>query len=293
MGDHQSWQFALRCGRGLFDPRLRRCPACQSDAWTVVARKALILRLVRCAHCRLLFRIPCDDAAWVAEFYQDDYRSGIMTTQLPTPAELRRLVATSFQGTEKDFSHRVAVLRAVGVSPGARVLDFGASWGYGTWQLRKAGFNAVGYELSRTRAAYGREQLQVPVFDDVRELQGPFDAFFSCHVIEHLQRPSDALALARRLVRPGGRFIAFTPNGSMARRTADPAGYGANWGRLHPVYIDDEFCRQQAGEWATLLASRAYGGWGDLAGITGWDGSADRTSDLSGPELLWVCVVGE
>lgn len=82
-----------------------------------------------------------------------------------------------------------------GMPADSRVLDFGANWGYGVWQLRQAGFSAIGYELSEPRAAYST-RLGVEIFTDWSEIQGraPFDVVFSSHVLEHTPDPARALA---------------------------------------------------------------------------------------------------
>jgi hypothetical protein len=97
-------------------------------------------------------------------------------------------------------------------------------------------------------------------------------------------------AIARRLLRPGGLFVAFAPNGSISRRLADPQGYDKSWGRLHPVYLDEEFLCHQLGSIPKLLASAHYGYWKAVAGISTWNRNGDLVMDLSRPELLLACV---
>src|SRR5262249_48713421 len=145
-------------------PSRNRCPNCSGRGEATVQRKYLVTRLVRCGSCKLLFRTPTDPPKFTDSFYQENYSRGF-TTDYPAPEALARLVETSFVGSEKDIAGRIQVFNALGIQPGARVLDFGASWGYGTWQLRRAEFETVGYEIGRPRARYAREALKVPVVD--------------------------------------------------------------------------------------------------------------------------------
>jgi len=213
-----------------------------------------------------------------------------MTTHLPSHAELGRMISGGFTGTEKDYSQRIAVLKSLRTVAGGRLLDFGASWGYGTWQFRQAGFDAVGFETSKPRARFGREHLKLPLFDTIESVGAEYDVIFCAHVIEHMPRPSELFYIARHRLRKGGLLVAFMPNGTVRRLAIDRTLYNHSWGRLHPAYIDEEFCRRQAGDRPLLLDSRPYGGWKDLDAIAQWHRKSDLTLNLENPELLAVCA---
>ncbi len=216
------------------------CPSCGGRPEKVIDRKYLVTTLRRCSGCRLLFRAPTTSAREYARIYQREYRSGITTTP-PSSKGLENLQKTGFRGSGKDYGEWIELLFALGCRPGRRLLDFGCSWGYGSWQLSRAGFAVDGYELSRPRADYARRNLKVNIVDPFRLPDSSYDIFFSSHVIEHVPSVSDLLALAVRLLRPGGLFVAFTPNGDEARRRRDPAGYRRIWGYVHPQLIDADF----------------------------------------------------
>ena len=196
------------------------------------------------------------------------------------------MIATRFKKTEKDFSSKIAMLKALGVKEGSRILDYGASWGYGTWQLREAGFEAIGYELSRPRARYAREMLNTPVKDDVNHLTGRFDVFFSSHVLEHLSSPLTAFEVAMRWLRPGGMIVALTPNGSEACRQANPDLYRTSWGRLHPLYLDDAFYLRHFRDHPIMLSSSPYFSPYPLHDIQRWNKQTRLVLDLAQRELL-------
>ena len=195
----------------------------------------LLTALARCDFCKLLYRIPTDPPAFGQRFYQDAYSQGF-TTDCPSPETLKELVARAFAGTPKDFTEKVEILDSLGVPKGCMILDFGASWGYGSWQLQEAGYHVVGFEVSKARARYAREMLRQEVVDDPELLKGPFDVFFSSHVLEHLPSPRDAFGLASRLVRPNGLLVAFTPNGSL-QRLREKATHHQVWGMAHPLCL--------------------------------------------------------
>ena len=185
----------------------------------------------------------------MARFYQSDYRQQGLTTDLPDEDALAGLMARGFQGTEKDFSRVIELLKKLDVQQGARVLDFGANWGYGVWQLRQAGYDAIGYEISAARAVYS-EKLAVKVTSHWHEVQalGPYDVVFSSHVLEHTPDPGAAIAQKLSALKPGGAFIAFFPNGSERFQTVDFSAFHRLWGLVHPVMLNEHFvCRHLEG----------------------------------------------
>lgn len=264
--------------------RGRSCPSCGAPESALVARKYMVTELRRCRACQLLYRTPTTDSRDTAAFYQERYSQGFTTT-LPSDAELAALTGRSFAGTEKDYASYVAVLQAAGARPGATVLDFGCSWGYGSWQLTRAGYQVTSFEISRPRCTFARDKLGIDAHSDVADLKGPFDVFFSAHVLEHVPAVSSALSLARRVLRPGGLFVAFTPNGSQSLRDKDPHGWMQLWGMVHPNFLDPIFYRAAFARERRLLASSPY----DLEAIAGWAGKSESLElDLGGDELLLV-----
>jgi hypothetical protein len=51
---------------------------------------------------------------------------------------------------------------------------------------------------------------------------------------------------AARLRRPGGMFVCFCPNGAEQRQRRDPAGYHANWNKVHPLMLTPAFMLKAA-----------------------------------------------
>jgi 2-polyprenyl-3-methyl-5-hydroxy-6-metoxy-1,4-benzoquinol methylase len=230
------------------------CPDCTSKKFILLDRKYVISELRRCADCRLIYRAPTEQVTENAAFYQSHYSEGGYTTALPSDEELARLKAANFNVVDREYGPRIAALQALGLGPGARVFDFGCSWGYGSWLLQRAGFKVLSYEISKPRAQFARDKLDIEVLKtepdsaSLGPLRGSVDCFFSSHVLEHLPHPSAAFALARAMVKPGGWMVAFTPNGSLHFRAAAPHIWHRLWGKVHPTMIDEEFYRQALGD---------------------------------------------
>lgn len=222
------------------------CPACGERNSRVVRRKYVVTALRECANCSLRFRTPKDEPAATERFYVDEtYKQGF-TTDLPGDAELQRMLANRFAGTEKDFGPRIEALEAAGLERGSRILDFGCSWGYGSWQLREAGFEVFSYEIGRERARYAKEKLGCTMVGDLRSLDGTIDCIFSSHVIEHLPSPDLLFDEAATLLRPGGLFVCYCPNGAVERERKNFGDYHRNWGRVHPLMLTPEFLKKEA-----------------------------------------------
>jgi len=146
----------------------------------------------------------------------------------PSDAALTELKRSNFAGTETCYSYYTGVLTQLGLKPGARVFDYGCSWGYGSYQLAQFGFEVTSFEVAPTRRRYAREKLGVSTIDDVgdvaTDLALQFDCFFSAHVLEHVPSPAQSFNYAMRLLKPGGLFVSLTPNGDEGHRSTNP-----NW----------------------------------------------------------------
>ncbi len=215
------------------------CPACGRRSTQLVRRKYLVTALYECPNCHIRFRVPKESNERADDLYnKETYRQGFTTT-LPSQAALDDLLRIKFAGTEKDFAPYIKVIKSY-LPSGARILDFGCSWGYGSWQIRQAGFEVSCYEIGEMRARYAKERLGCTMVDDLRTLDGTVDCLFSSHVIEHLPDPGILMAEARKLLAPGGYFISFCPNGNPERRDRN---YHRYWNKVHPLLITPEFMR--------------------------------------------------
>lgn len=217
------------------------CPGCGGRSTRLIRRKYLVTALFECPSCHLRFRVPKETAHGSQEFYaQETYQQGF-TTSLPSREELTRLLESRFAGMEKDFGSYIEVLQSL-LPRGATVLDFGSSWGYGSWQIEQAGFTVFSYEIGRDRARYAKEHLGCRIVEDLRTIDGTIDCFFSASVIEHVADPNLLFLEAARVLKPDGYFVCFCPNGSPERERLD-ANYHKLWGKVHLIYITPQFMR--------------------------------------------------
>lgn len=264
-----------------------KCPSCGEDQSTLISRKYLVTELRRCDRCKLLYRVPIDSANENKKFYQSHYKQGI-TTEMPDADKLAHLKDIAFSGTEKDYAEIISIAAAFGIKPGARIFDFGCSWGYGSWQFMRQGYEVESYEISVPRACYAADQLSCRVYqnlDDVlKNRESYYDVFFSSHVLEHVPSVQRVIDFATRILKPGGLFLAFTPNGSESFQKKAPRQWEKLWGQVHPNFLDDQYYIHQFCDFPYLLTSEPY----DLDSIRNWGHGVQKQNLLnrSGSELM-------
>ena len=233
------------------------CPFCNrllDDDKRIIDRKAYFVKLTKCSGCNLLVRLPTDSVNENEAFYQEEYSQG-STTELPGDEELVSLLAVSFKDTERDYSYYLELLDKMGISKAARILDYGCSWGYGTYQLQQAGFDTAGYEISKPRLQYAVEKLGVRPITDFSVVYDVFDVFFSAHVLEHVPDLKFVFDLADRVLKPGGYFVAVCPNGSEAFQKKSPLNFHKLWGKVHPILLTDKFVLENFREKLRIVGS--------------------------------------
>jgi ubiquinone/menaquinone biosynthesis C-methylase UbiE len=108
-------------------------------------------------------------------------------------------------------------VRLMGLKPGARVADLGCGSGVFSDLLQRAGYDCVGIDISPKLIALGRRNYPNVEFveGDVERLPfraADFDGVLLSGLVHHFPDPSRCAAEVFRVLRPGGRFVAFDPN---------------------------------------------------------------------------------
>jgi SAM-dependent methyltransferase len=133
-------------------------------------------------------------------------------------------VAALLSAEERHFWHRSrnrfirARLARLGVAPGARVVELGCGAGCVAAELASAGYELTGVDGHRALIDVAAARAPTAEFH-CRDLRAgvpdlPEDAFdVAClfDVIEHLDRPEQAIETAIALVHPGGHVVGTVP----------------------------------------------------------------------------------
>lgn len=101
-----------------------------------------------------------------------------------------------------------------------RVLDIGCGQGGTIRAFSAAGRDAVGIEIDPALAEYARLNMGaqsdrikcLDILDCDLGALGTFDLILCSDVIEHVGNPDSMIAIAARLLRPGGTFVLQVPN---------------------------------------------------------------------------------
>jgi len=215
---------------GTDRPRLEShpCALCGSRRTRPYAVK-FDLGIVSCRRCGLVYAEPRLGEEDLLKRYSAEYLYG---EYLP----VFRADRSGFD-LELVRGHYALYLALAGrvFAPGKRLLDVGCGPGFFLKAAAGLGWEAEGVEISPSAAEYAAAVLGVPVrrtkLEEAGFPEAAFDVVTMLDAIEHLGDPSAALAVARRVLKPGGRLILNTPDlGSASRRVL-----GTDWGVLTPA----------------------------------------------------------
>lgn len=283
----EKYQYLFDCARRYFSPV--HCPSCGAKNFDLVDRKYVVSRLFECRQCQLYYRHPLESVASNKDFYQLQYaQNDGVTTFLPedgSDLEAIKKKILSDSAHPKNARRIKDILEILNPTPTAlSVVDYGASWGYITWQLQSYGYRMQSYEISVSRAQYGNQHLGLDIQTREENLTPGNDVFFSSHVIEHVPSVAAMLRLAADLIHHEGFVITLCPNGSPQYRQKDPGGFHNCWGQVHPNYLNASFFEKYYAGQPLFLSSTPL----DMSALRGWDKRSHCIGDLSGEELLVV-----
>jgi SAM-dependent methyltransferase len=104
-----------------------------------------------------------------------------------------------------------------GLGADARVADLGCGSGVFTELLRRRGYSAVGIDISPKLVAVGRAkypglELLEGDAENLPFAAGSLDGVLLSGLVHHFPDPRRLAAEVSRVLKPGGRFVAFDPN---------------------------------------------------------------------------------
>ena len=133
-----------------------------------------------------------------------------------TDAEVTYIEKSLQSNPERLENQLAAVKRHLSIAS-KKALDIGCGGGLFLAQLKAAGANVTGVELSDTRAfyaktKYGFEVVKRTIEDEYwKNFYGSFDIVTLWDVIEHVNYPMATVQAAARMLKPGGILLIDTP----------------------------------------------------------------------------------
>ncbi len=118
----------------------------------------------------------------------------------------------SYSAQLDEVAQRRATLVHSVISPPARCLDFGASYGLIAEHLARRGYDIATFEKS-PQALESMRRRGIQAYDEISSLpRQSFDVVTSWHVLEHLQEPQEILRALHTSLRPNGHLLIAVPN---------------------------------------------------------------------------------
>jgi 2-polyprenyl-3-methyl-5-hydroxy-6-metoxy-1,4-benzoquinol methylase len=264
-----------------------KCPACSNTQTKVVDTKYFFTRLLECSNCKILFRHPVDNPDFNKKFYQRQYRQdNCLVTNLPNDDELKKMLENNFIETDRNADRIYNIIKMLFQEKELKhlkMIDYGSSWGYISYQLLQKGLEVQSFEISETRALFGNNKLKLDIKTMEKELNDGNDIFFSSHVIEHHPNPTEMINSAKKLLNENGYFICYCPNGSEEYLHRDKESFHLAWGLVHPFYINKNYFAQQFNDTPYYIDSGF-----NPAGIKKMINNEQFVGDLSNGELLVI-----
>jgi 2-polyprenyl-3-methyl-5-hydroxy-6-metoxy-1,4-benzoquinol methylase len=108
-------------------------------------------------------------------------------------------------------------VRFLTARPGGRLLDVGCGSGDWIMFMRGLGWQVSGNDFDANAVKTARDRgldVECASLEQQNHADASFDAVTLSHVIEHVPNPIQTLVECRRILKPGGRLVLFTPNAS-------------------------------------------------------------------------------
>ncbi len=189
-------------------------------------------RMVRCLQCGLCRQDP--RLVWdsLVHYYPEEYASH---------PRLVRHEPTRWRRLDKRYGPWKRLRAVERFQQGGKLLEVGCGTGLFLEEaLRSGHWDVVGIEPSEYAANYARENLKVPIyqnlFGEVDLPEKSFDVIVMWNVVEHLAHPVEDLKYARRLLKDNGWLIFAVPNlESLEARVSGK--YWVGWDLPRHLYI--------------------------------------------------------
>lgn len=161
-----------------------------------------------------------DDSSdsWLKKAYGkaiDGYLSIRYGYRISAPTILERVLGCLFFLYPVGRAEADARLMGLPVTPGGRVLEVGFGNSGTLLRLQRLGWTAYGVDFDPIAVGNARAAGLNVILGDLVDANYPdnaFDAVIASHVIEHVSDPGIFLRECRRVLRPDGCLVLYTPN---------------------------------------------------------------------------------
>lgn len=183
----------------------KNCPVCGFNEFiSVLNNKWKNSSYNKCLKCSLIFQNPQESIIKTKSRYNENY----FKYELENQHNFFNLI----KKTMDDFD-------ILNILPeGASVLEIGSATGLFLKYMNENKFDAVGLEICRQSADYGKKNHKVNILNKTLEeckfKKNSFDFIHFSHLIEHLNDPINFLKIVNDITKPEGLIMITTPNSS-------------------------------------------------------------------------------
>lgn len=175
-----------------------------------------------------------------------------------------------------------------------RVLDVGCGSGVTSFGLKKLGAHVEGIDLDIDAVNFVRKELGIKCnYGSVADLEGEFDIIILFDFIEHPLNPLPILIKCKRMLRPNGLILMWTPNSTFAHLENEPILFRVDF--EHMQYLSLKTCIYLADLLGLDVVHLESIGYPCLEGITQCDSKQKIMNIIKNcaRSIPIICTVGK
>lgn len=195
----------------------RLCPGCGEKASEIICVRPDKLSVAKCQCCSLIYLPVIPDDESISCFYNmyceykkyDDVSTNVRPLNL-----LRKIIMA-----RAHFG--IQILNSFGGLYGQKLCEIGCSFGIFLQLAKLCGADVTGVEIDSKASHSVRNNLSIPVLDNLKEIDQPQDIICAFSVFEHLPDPKEVLREIYKKCAPDGRLLLSMPNGGNFENAGD------------------------------------------------------------------------
>jgi SAM-dependent methyltransferase len=225
---------AVSAGSAPLAERRSGCPICGSANVRPYCEKDGAAYYA-CRDCRVLYQAQAPDREAMLGYADGEYDGGLYQEYV----DAHEMKIAHFRARMARMRPHLALGSGGPGSGGAgprQLLDVGCACGYFLEVAVEEGFDVHGLEFSPNAIAAARPDIRAKILnarvDDLgAQHDARYDVITAFDILEHLDKPLEFLAQARRLLRPGGSLVISTPDADHWLRPL----MASRWPMLQPM----------------------------------------------------------
>lgn len=191
---------------------LPQCPVCRQTGFSpflqckdyTVSHETF--KLVSCDACGFVFTNPQPEQKELPKYYQSDAYISHSNKPKGLIDQLYKISRTF------TLSWKYNLVRKHSVSDASSILDFGCGTGSFLYQCMKHNMKVRGVEPSGMAREQARKLTGTPVEEDLKKIDGQFDAITLWHVLEHIADLKETIDTLRDHLNQNGTMFIAVPN---------------------------------------------------------------------------------